>query len=95
MISILSPNTLILHGVICSGESVALPREFSHRRIADVWKVLNECAVRVTGPIDNHNAERTQQGQEWHQNGDRLSYHPVPARAGVSEDLLVTFEGKL
>ena len=91
MVSILSPNTLILHGVICSGDSVSLPREFADRRIVEVWRILNECAVRVTGPIDRHNAERAEPGQEWIQNGDRLSYHPAPARAGAAEDVLIAF----
>ena len=91
MISILSPDTLLVRDVPCGGDSIALPREFVGRRVSEVWTVLNECAVRITGPIDNHNAHRASPGIDWQQNGDRLSYHPKPVRPGTRDDVLVAF----
>lgn len=91
MISILSPDTLIVHDVSCGGDAISLPREFGGRRVSEVWAVLNECAVRITGPIDTHNALRASPGVEWQQNGDRLSYHPKPMRSGAREDVLIAF----
>lgn len=91
MISTLSADAVIVHDVPCSGDTFPLPREFAGRRVSEVWAVLNECAVRITGPIDTHNALRAQPGLEWLQNGDRLSYRPKSARPGRREDVLVSF----
>jgi hypothetical protein len=92
MISILSPNAVILRSVPCaSGESLPLPREFADRQVDEVWRVTNECALRVTGPVDRHNANRAERGHDWVQNGSRLSYHPSGASSTALHDILVTF----
>lgn len=88
MFSILSSDSLILHGASTS-EPASLPREFAGRKIADVWSVINECAVRISGPIDRHSANRLDPGADWQQYGDRLSCY---LKTSTEVDLLVVFE---